>query len=153
MVWPHHKGILLPVEEPIKGGVFFNPNPPQPDHQGQEILFQICSQERGIQTSWGHPQIWRLPSNLNPSWNPRVSRTTISHKRCLQQAQDLSERGEENQIREHKHKPHTKGAPSIDLNRELVWVWEEEVCLCLKLGVQWMCGDEQLWGERCGGYI
>jgi hypothetical protein len=38
-VWPHHKGALLPVEEPTKGQVFFNPNPPQPDHQGQGILF------------------------------------------------------------------------------------------------------------------
>jgi hypothetical protein len=37
-------------------------------------------------------------------------------------SRDESETGEENQIREHKHKPHIKGAPSIDLNRELVWV-------------------------------
>jgi hypothetical protein len=35
----HHKGALLPVEEPTKGWIFFNPNPPQPDHQGQGILF------------------------------------------------------------------------------------------------------------------
>jgi hypothetical protein len=53
-----------------------------------------CSQEWGIQTSWGSPQIWRLPSNLNPSWNPRVWRTTISHKRCLQQAQGMRARWE-----------------------------------------------------------
>jgi hypothetical protein len=61
----HHKGVLLPIEEPTKGRVFFNPNPPKPDHQGQGIPYlKCCSQERGLQTSWGHPQTWRLPSNL-----------------------------------------------------------------------------------------
>jgi hypothetical protein len=30
-------------------------------------------------------------------------------------SRDENERGEENQIRKHKHKPYTKGAPSIDL--------------------------------------
>jgi hypothetical protein len=32
-VRPDHKGVLLPVEEPTKGQVFANPNPPKPDHQ------------------------------------------------------------------------------------------------------------------------
>jgi hypothetical protein len=51
-VRPHHKGVLLPVEEPTKGQVFFNPNPPKPDHQGQEIPYlKCCSQEGGLQTS------------------------------------------------------------------------------------------------------
>jgi hypothetical protein len=36
-------------------------------------------------------------------------------------SRDESEKGEENQIREHKHKPHTKEAPSIDLIWEGVW--------------------------------
>jgi hypothetical protein len=31
--------------------------------------------KRGIQTSWGRPQLWRLPSNLNPSRNSKVPRT------------------------------------------------------------------------------
>jgi hypothetical protein len=35
---------------------------------------------------------------------------------------DESNTGEENLIREHKHTPHTKGAPSFDFIRELVWV-------------------------------
>jgi hypothetical protein len=38
-VRPHHKGVLLPVVEPTKGRAFFNPNPPQPNHQGQGNLF------------------------------------------------------------------------------------------------------------------
>jgi hypothetical protein len=38
-VRPHHKGVLHPIEEPTKGQVFFNPNPPKPDHQGQGIFF------------------------------------------------------------------------------------------------------------------
>jgi hypothetical protein len=38
-VRPHHKGALLPVEEPTKDRVFFNPNPRQPDHQDQGIIF------------------------------------------------------------------------------------------------------------------
>jgi hypothetical protein len=46
-VRPHHKGVLLPVEEPTKGRVLFNPNPPKPDHQGQGIPYLKCfSQER-----------------------------------------------------------------------------------------------------------
>jgi hypothetical protein len=46
-VRPHHKGVLLPVEEPTKGRVFFNPNPPKPDHQDQGIPYlKCCSQER-----------------------------------------------------------------------------------------------------------
>jgi hypothetical protein len=60
----HHKGVLLLVEEPTKGRVFSNPNPPQADHQGQGNLFSNLLKERVIQTSWGRPQIWRLPSNL-----------------------------------------------------------------------------------------
>jgi hypothetical protein len=35
----HHKGVLLPIEEPTQGRVFSNPNPPQPDHQGQWNFF------------------------------------------------------------------------------------------------------------------
>jgi hypothetical protein len=69
-VWPHHKGVLLPIEEPTMGRVFFNPNPPKLDHQGQGIPYlKCCSQEQGLQTSWGHPQPWRLPSNLKSPWN------------------------------------------------------------------------------------
>jgi hypothetical protein len=60
----HHKGVLLLVEEPTKGRVFSNPNPPQADHKGQGNLFSNLLKERVIQTSWGRPQIWRLPSNL-----------------------------------------------------------------------------------------
>jgi hypothetical protein len=60
----HHKGVLLLVEEPTKGRVFSNPNPPQADHKGQGNLFSNMLKERVIQTSWGRPQIWRLPSNL-----------------------------------------------------------------------------------------
>jgi hypothetical protein len=94
-VRPHHKGVLLPVKEPTKGRVFSNPNPPHADHKGQGKLFsQICSIERLIQTSWGRPQPWRLPSNLNPSRNSKVPRTTSSHKRCLQKAQEMRRRGE-----------------------------------------------------------
>jgi hypothetical protein len=66
-VQPHHKGALLPVEEPTKDRVFFNPNPPQLDHQGQWILFSNLLTRAGNKTSWGRPQIWRLPSNLNLS--------------------------------------------------------------------------------------
>jgi hypothetical protein len=45
-VQPHHKGVLLPVEEPTKGWVFFNRNPPKPNHQGQGIPYlKCCSQE------------------------------------------------------------------------------------------------------------
>jgi hypothetical protein len=46
------------------GRVFSNPNPPQADHKGQGNLFSNLLKERVIQTSWGRPQIWRLPSNL-----------------------------------------------------------------------------------------
>jgi hypothetical protein len=49
---PHHKGVLLPVEEPKKGRVFFNSNPPQADHKNQgKLFYQIGSRERVIQTS------------------------------------------------------------------------------------------------------
>jgi hypothetical protein len=34
-VRPHHKGALLPVEEPIKGQVFSNSNPPLANHKVQ----------------------------------------------------------------------------------------------------------------------
>jgi hypothetical protein len=57
----HHKGVLLLVEEPTKGRVFSNPNPPQADHKVQGNLFSNKLKERVIQTSWGRPQIWRLP--------------------------------------------------------------------------------------------
>jgi hypothetical protein len=60
----HYKGVLLLVEEPTKSWVFSNPNPPQTDHKGQGNLFSNMLKERVIQTSWGRPQIWRLPSNL-----------------------------------------------------------------------------------------
>ena len=51
-VRPHHKGVLLPVEEPMKGRVFSNPNTPKPDHQGQGIHYlKRCSQEQRLQTS------------------------------------------------------------------------------------------------------
>jgi hypothetical protein len=60
----HHKGVLLLVEETTKGQVFSNPNPPQADHKGQGNLFSNKLKERVIQTSWGRPQIWRLPRNL-----------------------------------------------------------------------------------------
>jgi hypothetical protein len=52
-VRPHHKGVLLPIEEPTKGWVISNPNPPHADHQGQGKLFSNFAQERVIQTSWG----------------------------------------------------------------------------------------------------
>jgi hypothetical protein len=29
---PHHKGVLLRIEEPMKSQVFSNPNPPKADH-------------------------------------------------------------------------------------------------------------------------
>jgi hypothetical protein len=46
-VWPHHKDVLLPVEEPTKGRVSSNPNPSQADHKGQGKLFsQIGSMSR-----------------------------------------------------------------------------------------------------------
>jgi hypothetical protein len=139
-VRPHHKGVQLPVEEPTKGWVFFNTNPPQPDHQGQGILFlKRCSQERGLQTSWGRPQIWRLPSNLKPSWNSRVSRTTKSHKRCLQQAQEIRMRWERKTKSMRTSTNLTPKGSFKQLNLEQVWVREEEeVCLCLNLGEQWM---------------
>jgi hypothetical protein len=38
-VRPHHKGVLIPIEEPTKGHVFSNPNPPQPNHKGQGKYF------------------------------------------------------------------------------------------------------------------
>jgi hypothetical protein len=47
----HHIGVLLLVEEPIKGWVFSNPNPPQADHKGQGNLFSNLLKERVIQTS------------------------------------------------------------------------------------------------------
>jgi hypothetical protein len=55
--------------------------------------------------------------------DPSVSRTTISHKRCLQQVQKIRVREE----RKTKSKSTStdltpKGVPSIDLNRGLVWV-------------------------------
>jgi hypothetical protein len=112
-VRPHQKGVLFSIEDPTKGQIFSNRNPPQPDHKGQGKSFsQICSQEQVIQTSWGRPQLWRLPNNLNLSRNLKVPRTTSSHKRCLQQAQEMRKRGERKTKSEgHKHKPHTNGAP------------------------------------------
>jgi hypothetical protein len=103
-----------------------------------KIFSQICSQERVIQTSWGRSQLWRLPSNLNPSRNSKVPRTTSSHKRCLQQSQEMWKRRERKTKSEgHKHKPHTKGAPSTDWFKSYIeWERERGRVLCLKLGEQ-----------------
>jgi hypothetical protein len=60
----HHKRCPTPRWGTQKGRVFSNPNPPQADHKGQGNLFPNQLKERVIQTSWGRPQIWRLPSNL-----------------------------------------------------------------------------------------
>jgi hypothetical protein len=47
--------------------------------------------------------------------NSKVTRTTSSHKRCLQQAQEMRKRRErKTKSKGHTHKPHTKGAPSVD---------------------------------------
>jgi hypothetical protein len=92
---PHHKSVLLPVEEPTKDRVFFNLNPPQPDHQGQGIPYlKHCSQEWGLQSSWSRPQIWRHISNLKPFWNLGFQEHHKTHKRCLQQAQEIRMRWE-----------------------------------------------------------
>jgi hypothetical protein len=46
-VRPHHKNVILPVEEPIKGWVFSNPNPPQPDHKDQGKSFIKSAHKSG----------------------------------------------------------------------------------------------------------
>jgi hypothetical protein len=76
-----------PFMSPQRAGSFSTPIRHNQPQRSKEIFSQIGSQERVIQTSWGRPQLWRLPSNLNPSRNSKVSRTTSSHKRCLQQDQ------------------------------------------------------------------
>jgi hypothetical protein len=48
-----------------KERVFSNPNPPLVDHKGQGNPFLKFSQTPDDTTSWGHPQIRILPSNLN----------------------------------------------------------------------------------------
>jgi hypothetical protein len=78
----------------------------------------------------GRPQVWRLPSNLNPLRNLKVPRTISPHKRCLQQAQEMRkrERGGENQIRKSQAQTsHQRGS----FNRsiwERDWVCEREEC-------------------------
>jgi hypothetical protein len=57
-----------PLRSPQRVGSFSTLILHKPDHKGQGIPYlKHCSQERGLQTSWGRPQIWRLPSNLKPS--------------------------------------------------------------------------------------
>jgi hypothetical protein len=52
----HHKGVLLLVEEPTKGRVFSNPNPPQPDHKGQGNLFSNKLKVLGVVHKFGDSQ-------------------------------------------------------------------------------------------------
>jgi hypothetical protein len=93
-VRPHNKGALLPVEEPTKGRVFFNPNPLQPDHQGQMVHFSNLLATAGNTNFLRSSTNLETPKQPQPLKNPRVSRTTIPHKRCLQQAQEMRMRGE-----------------------------------------------------------
>jgi hypothetical protein len=60
----HHKGVLLPVEEPTKGRVFSNPNPPQPDHQGQGILFSNLLTRAGNTNFLGSSTTLETPKQL-----------------------------------------------------------------------------------------
>ena len=104
----HHKGVLLLVEEPTKGRVFSNPNPPQADHKGQGNLFSNQLKERVIQTSWGRPQIWRLPSNLKRSWNLGFQEHQESTRGVCTSSSLCKRDGRGKPNREHKHKPHTQ---------------------------------------------
>jgi hypothetical protein len=64
-VQPHHKGAVLPIEEPTKGQVFFNHNHPQPDHQGQGILFS------NLLTRAGNTNFLGLSTNLETPKQPQ----------------------------------------------------------------------------------
>jgi hypothetical protein len=79
-VRPHHKVALLPVEEPQRTGSFSTLILHNPTTEVKGFFSQTCSQEREIQTSWGCPQIWRLPSNLNPSRNLRHYRKLVKER-------------------------------------------------------------------------
>ena len=83
----------------MKSQVFSNPNPPKVDHKGQGNLFLSQLKERVIQTSWGRPQIWRLPSNHKRSWNLGFQEHQESTRGvCTSSSLLKKEMGEDSQI-------------------------------------------------------
>jgi hypothetical protein len=65
---------------PQRTGSFLTQILHTPTTKVKEISFSTLLKEQVIQTSWGRPQIYRLPSNLTPSRNMKVSKETNLHK-------------------------------------------------------------------------
>jgi hypothetical protein len=126
-----------PLRSPQRGGSFPTLILHNPTTKVKGFFSQICSQERGIQTSCGRPQLWRLPRNFNPSRNPRVPRTKISHMRCLQQGQEMrmTRRGKLDPRAQAQTSPQKGTFNQFDLRARLgVCVRERErVCVCVLL--------------------
>jgi hypothetical protein len=98
-VRPHHKGVLLPVEEPTNGQVFPNPNPQQPNHQGQGNLFSNLLTRAGNTNYLGSSTTLETPKQpqsveeLEGSKNNNIAQEVFATS-----SRDEKEKGEENQI-------------------------------------------------------
>jgi hypothetical protein len=100
-VQPHHKGVLLPIEELTKGRVFFNPNPPEPDHKGQGKSFLKSTHKRGWYKLLGVVQKFGDSQATSIHQGSRRFQEQQVHTRgvCNMLKRWERERGEENQIR------------------------------------------------------
>jgi hypothetical protein len=99
-VRPHHKGVVLPVEEPTKGQVFSNPNPPQPNHQGQGNIFPNLLTRAGITNFLGSSTTLETPKQPQPVEELEGSKNNnIAREVFATSSRDEKEKGEENQIR------------------------------------------------------
>jgi hypothetical protein len=100
-VRPHHKGVLLSIEEPTKGQIFFNPNPPQPDHKVQVKSFFSNLLTRagdinflGSSTTLETPKQPQSVEELEGSKNNKFTQEVFATS-----SRNEKERGEENKIR------------------------------------------------------
>jgi hypothetical protein len=112
-VRPHHKGALLPVEEPTKDQVFSNSNPPQIDHKGQGKLFLNFAQRVSETNFLGSS------TNLETPKQPQTAKELEGSKgnKSAQEVFAVGSRdekggGEKTKSKSEKLKLYTKG-PSI----------------------------------------
>jgi hypothetical protein len=141
-VRPHHKGVLLPIEEPTKAGSFSNLILQNPTTKVKGFLISNVAHKSGITNFLGSSTYLETPKKPQIVLKPRVSRTSRMHKRCLQQAQELKwdGRGKPNSWAQaqtsHQRTPSTKLNLEQDLSvREWKGVLLSQVRWAMNVGV------------------
>jgi hypothetical protein len=96
------------LKSPQRVGSFSTLILQNPTTKVKGFLISNVAHKSGITNFLGSSTNLETPKTPQTVLKPRVSRTQRTHKRCLQQAQDLKWDGRGKPNREHKHKPHTQ---------------------------------------------